>query len=380
MHKHAKSGTIRTKAKDNLPRKLLFKLPILVIEMTPHGDILYVNDAASRATGYRAVDLMGMSFDKLFGKEDSAEIKAFLKLLKKRDVFNYEIDFAGKSGFSTVSFNTANVYDKNGNLKKIVALGSDVSKVKRVEGKLRRSEEIYRVLIENQGEGFTIVDTEERFTYANPAAEEIFGVGPRGLIGRSLEEFTSREQFALIREETEKRKKGERGNYECEIIRPDREIRYILVTTTPWLSESGAFEGAAGVFRDISSWKKAEEALRESEEKYRLLFENVADVIFTMDKDFRIVTISPSVESAIGYKPEDIVGRLIYELPMVPEEYLVNAKAQVVRVFEGETIHQSRYRATTKDGSVKSFSVTTTPLRKGSEIIGSLSVCREAVG
>jgi PAS domain S-box-containing protein len=131
----------------------------------------------------------------------------------------------------------------------------------------RESEERYRTLVENLGEGVAIVDTAERFLFANPAAEAVFGV-PRGaLVGRGLEEFLSKEEFARILTETEKRARGERATYEEDIIRPDGTVRRIELTATPLFDKSGRFAWTFAVFRDITEARRTEEALRHSEER-----------------------------------------------------------------------------------------------------------------
>lgn len=127
--------------------------------------------------------------------------------------------------------------------------------------RLRESETRYRTLIENQGEGSSLVDAHENFLFANPAAEQIFGVARGTLVGRNLREFTTPAQFALLQEQTKRRRAGEKGSYELEIIRPDGETRALILTATPHRDAHGQFIGSFGVFRDITERKRTQEAL-----------------------------------------------------------------------------------------------------------------------
>ena len=138
-------------------------------------------------------------------------------------------------------------------------------KHREAEEALAISEESYRTLIENQGEGVGIVDLKEEFTFVNPAGEKIFGVSPGGLTNRSLREFVKAEQFKIIQSQTLKRSRGEKSTYELEIVRPDHEKRTLLVTGTPKYNKSGDFLGTFGVFVDITDRKRMELALRERE-------------------------------------------------------------------------------------------------------------------
>jgi len=135
----------------------------------------------------------------------------------------------------------------------------ELAERQKAEAALSESEERYRELIESQGEGVGIVDTEESFTFANPAAHEIFGVPQGELAGRKLSEFVSEEEWERILAETASRHSGRQGVYEMEITRLDEEQpRTVLVTATPQTDEEGRYAGAFGVFRDITERKRAE--------------------------------------------------------------------------------------------------------------------------
>jgi PAS domain S-box-containing protein len=146
----------------------------------------------------------------------------------------------------------------NGKPVRMIGAMQDVSQRKRGEDALRESEERYRTLIQNVGEGIGFVDPEEQFAFTNAAAEDLFGVPPGGLLGRSLREFTSPEQFAMIREQTDRRQAGEKGVYEIEISRPGGEERNVLVSAVPQFDSQGRFVGALGVFRDITDRVRTE--------------------------------------------------------------------------------------------------------------------------
>ncbi len=137
----------------------------------------------------------------------------------------------------------------------------DITEHKRTEEALRESEQRYRSLVENQGEGIGITDTKENFVFANPAAHTIFGVPPGSLTGRNLREFFDDEGFALILEQTEIRRTGKKSTYEVEFSRADGDKRNLLVTATPKFDNDGQFTGTFGIFRDITDQKNTQEEL-----------------------------------------------------------------------------------------------------------------------
>ncbi len=149
------------------------------------------------------------------------------------------------------------VYDEKNKLIAVASISRDISDYKNSLEELYRSEQKYRLLIENQGEGIGMVNPDDRFVFVNPKAEEIFGMEPGKLVGRTVFDFLSAENRKFIREQTSLRKKGAENTYELEIIRPDREKRQILVTATPQYEE-GEFSGTFAVFRDMTGFKTQE--------------------------------------------------------------------------------------------------------------------------
>lgn len=139
------------------------------------------------------------------------------------------------------------------------------------EKALKKSEHRYRTLVESLIEGIGIVDENEVFTFANKAGNEIFGCEGNELVGKGLNEFTSSEDFNFILNKTAIRKKGTTEVYELDIIRCDKQIRTILVKSSPVIDENGEYKGAFGLFTDITEQKqiaeKKEELIKELEIK-----------------------------------------------------------------------------------------------------------------
>jgi PAS domain S-box-containing protein len=140
---------------------------------------------------------------------------------------------------------------------------------KRAQEALKASEERYRTLIENQQEGIAVVDQEERFLFANPAAHEIFGVPAGSLPGASMKQYVDEENASILSKQTQLRLSGKKSKYELTIIRPDGGRRILLVTAMPRLDRDRKIVGTFGVFHDVTERRRAEQALRESEEQLR---------------------------------------------------------------------------------------------------------------
>jgi len=277
---------------------------------------VFYKDTNLKYTGCNSAfaEFIGIRSESLFGKTtyDIAEKKYAdiyqmydLKLLNTDTIQTYESSIKDSQGvLHDVIFKKSPLKDSRNNIIGIIGAFFDITERKIMEAKLKKSEENYRILIENQGEGVGIVDMNERFIYANPAGEEIFEVEPGGLLNHSLYEFVPGNK-AIIQKETEKRQKKQKTTYELPIRTAKGNFRHLLVSATPQKNELGEVIGTFGVYRDITERKAIEEALKTSEEKYRLITDNINDLVWVMDLELNSVFVSPSFYRILGYTVEE---------------------------------------------------------------------------
>ncbi len=199
---------------------------------------------------------------------------------------------------------------------------------------LRSSEERFRELAENIQEVFWVSDAERRqILYVSPAYEKVWGRSPDHLYRTS-----STWPEAVVPEDREQIEKADGRqpaavaySEEYRIVRPDGVQRWIHERAFPVRGAQGNVERIVGVAEDVTEQKLAQERLRRSEEHFRLLIENASDLIIVTDSEGSITFVSPSVESILGYLPEELVGMNIFDL-VHPDDVsdAVDALAQAV--------------------------------------------------
>jgi PAS domain S-box-containing protein/putative nucleotidyltransferase with HDIG domain len=130
--------------------------------------------------------------------------------------------------------------------------------------------------------------------------------------------------------------------------------------------------------KKLSDLETANRHLRILEEKYRLSFENVMDVIYTIDSNLNVSSVSPSVERILGYKPEDFIGRPVTDLGniLMPESFEW-AVDDIGMILQGNTIPSTIYRFIAKDGTTRYGEVSGSPMMQEGKIIGLISVARD---
>ena len=234
---------------------------LLILEPAS-GRILEANSGFERMSGFSRQECLGRPVQELgFWADRSGHQRIAALAGLDQEIRGMELPFRHRDG--TTLWGDASVVpvrfgDRDSHLVTI----RDATERYRAAEALADSERLYRELLERQGEGFAVVDTSERFLYANPVAEQIFGVPPGGLLGRLLLDFLEPEEQALVRSETRVRSEQKKSTYEIRIRRPGGEYRTLLVTATPGRLRSDEPLNIIGVFRDITEEKRAEQTQR----------------------------------------------------------------------------------------------------------------------
>jgi PAS domain S-box-containing protein len=190
----------------------------------------------------------------------------------------------------------------------------------------------YRSLIENIGEGVVICDANEKFIFANAAAEKLFGEGKGALIGAGLQNYFTKEQFAFIARQTKERIKGNAGEYESEIILKNGSKKIVSINATPRFT-NGVFAGTLAIFRDISEIKKAEAAIKYERNLLRAVIDNLPDAVYVKNRKFQKIIANPADLKYMGFESEkQVTGKTDYEV--YPEAVADNSFTDDLFVFD----------------------------------------------
>ncbi len=232
--------------------------------------IIASNKANLKAAGVKSTDeLIGKTDLEIYG--DLQHVRQYMEddqkalNMKKGETLVNEQEFVfpdGKKIHSLVK--KFPIFDDRNKLIAVASISRDITDYKNTLEELYNSEEKYRLLINNQGEGIGMVDPGDKFLFANPKAEEIFGVSSGKLVGRYLFDFVDLSGKKFLEEQTERRRAGNRDTYEMEIRQETGQARQILVTANPQYKDD-EFYGTFAVFRDITERRRVEETLRESQ-------------------------------------------------------------------------------------------------------------------
>ena len=166
---------------------------------------------------------------------------------------------------------------------------------------LRRSEERFRDFFENSKEAIYSHDLSGRYLMVNRAGEDLLGYSREELLQKTVFDLTPASYFALVGQNLKQKLADHAPTiYQIEATRKDG-TRIPVEVSSRLIYENGVPVGVQGTARDISVRRHAEQALRESEERFRTLFENARDTVFTCDLQGNFTSLNRSGELLTGY-------------------------------------------------------------------------------
>ena len=183
-----------------------------------------------------------------------------------------------------------------------------------------------------------MLDPEGHILIWNVGGERNKGYSLEEIIGRHHSIFFTRKDIEAGLPEKELSAAVTEGSFEDEgwRVRKDGSRFWANVVTTALRGSDGTLRGFSKVIRDITDRKKAEDALRESEERYRIIAETASDVIITIDQDSVIQFVNPASQKVFGYKPAELTGQSITMLmPERLREAHIAALKEYVKLERG---------------------------------------------
>lgn len=398
----------------------------MALILDPEHRVLAANTATLAMTGLRADEIIGRKCYEIFHCTDHPPGGCPYQKLKssgRSETMEMVVESLERSYLVSVS----PIIDASGRMVQSVHLAKDISALKQSERNLQRKNralealsecnqvvgrvkstpdllsEICRILVETAGYRLAWIgyaEEDERKTVtpmASYGVDENYvrsvdivwsdtekGRGPTGIAIRERKPFICRDiqtdpGYKPWRSDAMRR--GYASSIAVPLIDGDRCIGALnLYAPVPEAFDPDEVRLLTDMANNIVygiAARRAQNDLALSEERYRLHFMQASDVIYSIDPEFRIIDISPSVENVLGYKPDQLIGRPFHELNMLAPEYLEKAFSDTMRVLSGETIASSMYEFIARDGTRRFGEVSGAPLIKDGKVVATISVARD---
>ena len=198
--------------------------------------------------------------------------------------------------------------DENNDVYGVLGVYEDITGRKRAEDALRESEERFRRIVDTANEGICAVDGEFRITFVNQRMADMLGYTVDEILGRTADSFMYEEDLDDHGQKMEARRTGGESIYDRRMLRKDGETIWTLVSATPISGPDGGFVGSFAMVTDITDRNRAEEALRESQEQLRTIFDTSPAAIFLVNPEGRITFANRRMGDLFSRRYEELFG------------------------------------------------------------------------
>jgi len=355
-HKQAEDALRQSENKyktllENLPQKIFLK----------DSNLVYVscNENYARDLKIKPEEIAGRTdydfFPRELAEKYRADDRAIIESAETKDIEERYIQDGQEAIVHTVKMR---VRDAQGDVVGILGIFWDITEHKRAEEALRESEQRFRSLVETSSDWVWEVDRNGIYTYASPKVKDLLGYEPAEIIGKTPFDLMPPDEAervaGLFKDIAEARKSFDR--LENTNLHKDGGLVVLETSGVPILGEGENLLGYRGIDRDITERKKAEAALRESEEKFRTFMETASDLMNITDKDGYFTYVNEPTARTLGYSKEEMVGM------------------HVTRILSEETKKhfEPRLKQLIAEGEVRVDSVWVT--KEGREIYGETTV------
>jgi len=279
------------------------------------GHLTFANSSLCRNLGYSMEELIGMrmSYKSFTAEDDIESVFRVFNEVYQTGVPNKGFPWKtlrkdGSHGFAETSISL--LRNNKGEVIGFRGIGRDITDRKKMEEVLRQSEERYRTILEETGDGYFETDLAGNSTFVNDAQTRLLGYSREEIIGMNFKAFTPEEKVKAVFEAYNRMyRTGEPlRNFPTEIIRKDGSHGFAETSAFPIRNDKGEIIGFRGVRRDITERKKMEEALRQSEERYRTILEEMEDSYFEVDLGGHLTFVNSSTCRNLGYSREELIG------------------------------------------------------------------------
>jgi len=368
----------------------LYSIGDAVLAADEQARVTRINPVAERLTGWSEREAIGRPLDEVFAiineETRSKAPNPVHRVLAEGVVVglaNHTALIARDGTERPIADSGAPIRDAQGATRGAVLVFRDVTAERRAEEALRKSqddlrlsEESLRSTLYSIGDAVLATDEHARVTRINRVAERLTGWLEREAIGHPIAEV-----FNIINEETRARALNPVTRVLAEgvvvglanhtaLISRDGTERPIADSGAPILDAKGKARGAVLVFRDITAERRAEEALRQSEERLRQMIASVRDyALFMLDAKGNVASWNPGAERIKGYRGEEIIGEHFSRF-FTPEDIAKGKPARELEIAASEGRFEEENWRLRKDGSRFWANVVITPMRDSSNGLG----------
>jgi len=327
--------------------------------------LLKVNKAAEKILSWDRKDIEGKKATEVYNG-DTPFIERYAKVAQTGKA-KYFIDyyFGFKKWYEITSFCPEKGYFAN--------IFKDITERKQAEEALYKSQQEFASLFKSSPEALVHVDKKSKILDINAQFTKLFGYTLEEIKGRNVDNGMIHSQ-KMIDEGKNLTKKALKGfvNYETIRKRKDGSEFSVFISSAP-VKVNNKLKGLVTLYQDITERKKAEEELRQSEEKFAGIFKNIPDAAFYQDTKGIILDINPAFTQLFGYTREDVLGKSIDKIGLYPKDKMKEGK-DLTRKNLNEDLSNFETVRQKKDGNLIPVRISTSFVKIKDKVTGVIAL------
>lgn len=288
------------------------------------GTITHVNQKFCDISGYTKRQLVGANHRIISsGLHPKMFFDDMWNTLHLGQIWHGEIRNRAKNGYYYwVDSTIIPFLDDAGQPYQHISISIDITKRKVAEEALRESEGRFRAITETSPLGVFMIDPERRFVYVNNRLQQMTGWSRVELLGSDWTMLVEPDEMKRLAPSW-RASRMRYFNEQFRLVMKDKTVMWANVNSAP-IKINGHVVGYVGLVEDITDRKTMEQALRESENRYRVVAETASDAIITIDAESRIDFVNSGAEHIFGYSKEELEGELLTKLmpPALHQKHL----------------------------------------------------------
>ena len=324
-----------------------------VMATDTEGTLLYWNGAAETLYGWKAEEVLARNVSQVTVPETSqAEATSIMQSVAAGHTWSGEFTAQKKNGSRLpVRMTDSPIYSSEGDLVGIVGVSYDLTETRQLSEQIARREQRWRGVFDQANVGIFVADSHQNLVDANPAASRILGYSREEIVSLHADDVVHPDDLTATSIDAQADQdfaEGTSFQRERRLRHKDGTYRTVLRTIRR-LDEPSDHAGYVVMFADITDRKQTERALRESEEKYRLLAENSLDLIYALDSQLRPTYLSPSIDEMIGRDASRLLDNSVFDL--VHPDDVDRVRAEVADAVDSRILQGAvEFRMKTSDG------------------------------
>jgi len=322
-------------ARERFVRLIADGVPARITYIDTRDRLLFGNRRFADFWGREPADVVGRSLAEIVPPAAFAQIKPELDRSYAGETRHFDLVVERPEGLHFYQVDHVPDVDGAGVVHGVVTISQDVTALRQAKQALAQSERRMRMVADNLPALIAYLNADERYLFVNARCEQMFGIPPEVMVGRTVQQMLSPESYAQSKPHLARVCRGERARFQRTVVRYGRACRE-LVDLIPDQDAGGTVLGFYALVQDVTDVRAAQQKAEESEQRLRSITDSIPALIGYIDRERRYRFNNRYYETWLGRPLAQITGRLLTDV--IGAEAYRNVAPNLDRAFRGERV------------------------------------------